>query len=122
MKLNKRTDWDLMKLTDKELASLPLVELQRVRNKRWAHTSKELLIRAEKELERRDQRNNWSCARCGGEKYHEKEIRVSGGFFESFLGWERNKYHAVICNYCGKTEFYSVMMSGSEKGIGFFGN
>ena len=33
---------------------------------------------------------------------------------ESFLGWERNKYYAIVCNYCGKTEFYNVQMSGAD--------
>ena len=41
---------------------------------------------------------------------------------ESFIGWERNKYHAIICNYCGKTEFYNVQMSVSEESLGFFGS
>jgi predicted nucleic-acid-binding Zn-ribbon protein len=115
-------DWDLKKLTDEQLESLPLQELQRIRNKRWANGLDELQKRAQDELDRRDPRNDWSCLRCGKHHYHEKEMRVSGGFFESFLGWERNKYHAVVCNYCGKTEFYSVLMSGAEKSIGLFGS
>ena len=112
-------DWDLRKLTDEQLESLPLQELQRIRNKRWAHGLEELKERADSELKRRDPKVNWQCTRCGREKFHQKEIRVSGGFGESFLGWERNKYHAIICNYCGKTEFYSVLMSGAEQSIGF---
>ena len=115
-------DWDLRKLTDEQLELLPLKELQRIKNKRWANGLEELQKRAQDELDRRDPRSNWKCLRCGKKHFHEKEIRVSGGFAESFLGWERNKYHAIVCNYCGKTEFYNVLMSGTEKGIGFFGN
>lgn len=118
----KNPDWDLSKLTDAELELLPLSELQRIRNKRWAHGLKELQARAEAELNRRDPRNNWKCNRCGKMHFHEKEIRVSGGFGESFPGWERNKYHAIVCNYCGKTEFYYVLMSSPERSIGFFVN
>ncbi len=121
MKLNKDTDWDMLKLSDDDLALIPLEELQRIRNKRWAHGLKELQQRADAELSRRDPRKNWECTKCHKTKYHEREIRVSGGFMESIFSWERNKYHAIVCNYCGKTEFYKVMMSSSEKGIGFFG-
>ena len=122
MKFPHKMDWDLNRLTDEELSQLPLIVLQRIRNKRWANNLKELQKRAEDELKRRDPRNNWTCKRCGRDKYHEKEIRVAGGFLESFWGWERNKYHALVCNYCGKTEFYNVLMIFSESGIGFFGS
>jgi len=122
MKLNKKTDWDLFKLTDEELARVPLTELQRIRNKRWAHGATELRKRADAELEKRDPRRNWSCSRCEKTHYHQKEIRVTGGFLESFIGWERNKYHAIICNYCGKTEFYNVRMSASEESLGMLGS
>ncbi len=115
-------DWDLRSLTDEQLELLPLDELQRIRNKRWAHDLEELQKRAEAELTRRDPRKDWKCLRCGRVHFHEKEIRVSGGFAESFLGWERNKYHAIICNYCGKAEFYKVLMSGAEQSIGFLGS
>ena len=120
-KRNNR-DWDLQRLTDEELESLSLAELQRIRNKRWANNLHELQQRAQNELDRRDPRIDWKCLRCGKTHYYEKEIRVSGGFAESFLGWERNKYHAIICNYCGKTEFYNVLMSGAEQTIGFMGS
>jgi predicted nucleic-acid-binding Zn-ribbon protein len=121
MKLNKKTDWDLLKLSDEDLAAIPLETLQRLRNKRWAHGMKELKERADAELDRRDPRNNWSCLRCNNTKFHEKEMRATGGFMQSFLGWEWDKYHAIVCNYCGKTEFYSVHMPMSEKSIGLFG-
>ena len=86
MKLNKKTDWDLFKLSDEELALIPLAELQRVRNKRWAYGAKELRERADAELARRDPRKNWICIRCNRQHFHQKEMRVSGGFMESFLG------------------------------------
>ena len=120
-KHKKDHDWDLRSLTDEQLESLPLDELQRIRNKRWANGLEELQKRAEVELARRDPRKDWKCLRCGKEHFSEKEIRVSGGFAESFLGWERNKYHALVCNYCGKSEFYKVLMSGAEQSIGFLG-
>ena len=115
-------DWDLKRLTDEELELLPLAELQRIINKRWSYNRIELLERAEAELSRRNPKNNWKCQRCNREHYHEKEIRVSGGFMQGFLGLETDKYHAVICNYCGKTEFYNVLMPSSEKAIGMLGN
>ncbi len=118
----KEAHWDLKKLSDKDLASIPLIELQRIVNKRWAYGKQELLARAQDELQRRNPKNKWKCLRCGNEKYHEQEIRVSGGFMQSFLGWEMNKYHAIICNYCGKTEFYSVQIPSSEKAMGLLGN
>ncbi|MGY8815094.1 MAG: zinc ribbon domain-containing protein [Gammaproteobacteria bacterium] len=121
MKLSKKTDWDLLKLSDDDLAAIPLETLQRIRNKRSNHGMQELKDRADAELDRRDPRHNWSCLRCNKTKYHEKEMRATGGFMQSFLGWEMDKYHAIVCNYCGKTEFYSVLMSSSEKGIGFLG-
>lgn len=121
-KRSPTTDRDLDKLIDEQLSLLPLSELQRIRSKRWAHGIKERRQRAEDELSRRDPRKTSSCARCANDHYRENEIRVAGSFGESFLGWERNKLHAIVCNYCGKTEFYSVLMSGSEQGIGLFGS
>ena len=115
-------DWDLNKLSDEKLEELTLPELQRINNKRWSHGLEELQERAEDELARRNPLKNWACQKCNKQKYHQKEMRVAGGFLASFLGWETEKYHAVICNYCGKTEFYNVKMSGSEKGLGFFGS
>ncbi len=112
-KKNPETDWDLEHLTDQQLHDLPLFELQRIRNKRWAHGLDELQKRAEDELKRRDPRENWECLRCGNKAYHQKEIRVSGGLTSSWLNLETEKYHALICNYCGKTEFYSVLRGGS---------
>lgn len=118
----KNTNWDLNKLTDEELGLLPLNQLQRIRNKRWANGLKELQQRAEDELQRRDPRKNWQCLRCGKPHFHQTEIRVTSSFIESFLGWERNKYHALVCNYCGKTEIYNVLMVSSEQSLGFFGS
>lgn len=122
MKSRKDPNWDLKKLSDEQLASLPLIELQRIVDKRWAMGTKELENRALEELARRNPKKNWKCLRCGDSKYHEKEIRVSGGFLESFLGWEQNKYHVIICNYCGKSELYNVKMSGSQKIMGMLGS
>jgi len=118
----KDPDWDLRKLTDEELEFIPLEELQRIRNKRWANGKEELLARADAELARRDPRRNWKCNKCGREHFYEREMRVPGGFLESYFGWERNQYHAIICNYCGKTEFYKTLMSGAQESIGFFGS
>ena len=115
-------DWDLERLTNEELEKLSLHELQRIRNKRWAHGLKELQERAESELKRRDPRNDWQCLRCGKAEYSESQVRVAGSFAESFLGWERTKYHTITCSYCGKTEFYKVLMSVGEERIGFFGS
>ncbi|MEM1189736.1 MAG: zinc ribbon domain-containing protein [Pseudomonadota bacterium] len=111
-----------MELSDEALESLSLEDLQRIRNKRWAHGLKELQARADAELARRDPRTDWKCLRCGREHFHEREIRVSGGFLESFWGWERNQYHVLVCNYCGKSEFYKTLMSGAQESIGFLGN
>ena len=113
--------WDLVELTDKELEAIPLEELQRIRNKRWAHGLHKLQARADAELARRDPRKNWKCLRCGREHFQERQIRVSGGFLESFWGWERNQYHVLVCNYCGKSELYKTLMSGAQKTIGFLG-
>jgi len=44
---------------------------------------------------------------------------VSGGLASSWLGIETEKFHAIICNYCGKTELFSVLMSGSSKAVDF---
>lgn len=112
----------MKRLSEEELSLLPLVDLQRIRNKRWAHGLKELQKRVQEELERRDPRKDWVCTRCENTHFHEKEIRVAGGFLSSFIGWERHKYHALICNYCGKTEFYSVLMSASEESMGILGS
>ena len=121
-RFNKKTDWDLLELTDEQLSKVPLDELQRIRDKRWAHGLEALQKRAEEELKRRDPRLNWKCLRCNSEHYHQKEIRVAGSFATSIWGWETNKYHAITCNYCGNTEFYGVKMSSGELGLGFFGN
>jgi predicted nucleic-acid-binding Zn-ribbon protein len=117
-----KPDKDFTNFTPLELSLIPINELQRIRNKRWANGVKELQQQAEDELKRRDPRTNWACLRCGNNRFHESEMRVSGGFLESWLGWERNKYHAIVCDYCGKTEFYSRLMSGAEDTLGFFGN
>jgi len=110
-KKNPETDWDLERLTDDQLSQLPLAELQRIKSKRWAHGLKELQERAEQELKRRDPRENWSCLRCGKSEYHQKVVRVSGGLTSSWLNIETNKFHVIVCNYCGKSEFYSVLKS-----------
>ncbi len=41
-------------------------------------------------------------------------MRAAGSFLESLVGWQRQKFHAIICNYCGKTEFYSVLLTVGE--------
>ena len=115
LKKNVNPDWDLEKLTDEQLSQVPLAELQRIRNKRWAHGLEYLEKRASEELARRDPKKNWSCNRCGNTKFHQKEMRASSGF------WESTKYHALICNYCGKTEFYSVLLSPSEASLDILG-
>lgn len=118
----RKKDWEYTKLSDEELASLSVIELQQLIDRRWSRGLKELEQRAIEELSRRNPRKDWQCLRCNKRKYHEKEIRVSGSFITSFLGWEQNKYHVLVCNYCGKSEFYNVQMSGSEKIMGFLGN
>ncbi len=111
----KQPDPELQEFTDEELALIPLSELQRIRNKRWANGKDELVQRADAELARRDPRSNWECLRCGGKRYHEKEMRVSGGFWEGFLNWEKHKYHVLVCNYCGKSEIYNTLTPASEQ-------
>ncbi len=122
MAKRRSIDRELTELSDEELGKIPLAELQRIRNKRWAHKAVGLVERADQELLRRSPKVNWKCLRCGRPDFHEKEMRVSGGFLQSFLGWETSKYHAIICNYCGKTEFYSVLMPGSQQVMGMLGD
>lgn len=115
-------DKELERMTDEELRALSLPELQRIRNRRWANGATDLVDRANKELERRDPRKNWSCTRCGSNVFREKQIRVAGPFWSSFLGIETEKFHVLACNNCGKSELYNVFMQPHEKGIGFFGD
>lgn len=115
-------DKDFTNFTPLELSLIPITELQRIRNKRWAFGLKALQHQAEEELKRRDPRTNWACLRCGNTRFNESEMRVSGGFLESWLGWERKKYLAIACNYCGKTEFYSTLMPAAEDSLGVLGN
>lgn len=119
--MSKQDDinWDLKELSDEALRELPLSELMRVRNKRWANRKTDLVARAEAEIARRDPRKDWKCLRCDHGIFHEKEIRVSGGLASSWLGVETERFHAIVCNYCGKTEFYSVLMSGAAKAMDF---
>lgn len=119
---SKKPDWDLLKLSDEELERLPLEELQRIRNKCWANDLKDLQKTADEELARRDPKKNWYCIRCGKTHFHEHEVRVAGSFVEAFIGWERNKYHVIACNYCGKSEFYKTMMPAGEQGLAIMGN
>ncbi len=105
-------------LTDKDLEEMTLVELQQARRKRWA--SDQQLKRISQELARRDPLTDWSCQRCGREKYHEKEIFTDGSYGDSMFQWERYKFHAVICNYCGKSEFYNTRMTSDDDGFGVF--
>jgi len=112
-------DWDIKELSDEALQELSLSELMRVRNKRWANQKSDLAARADAEIARRDPRRNWKCLRCHHEIFHEKQVRVSGGLASSWLGIETEKFHAIICNYCGKTELFSVLMSGSSKAVDF---
>ena len=107
-------DKELKRMSDEELRALPLHELQRIRDKRWAWQQHELEARAQKEVERRDPRKSWSCLRCGTEKFHQREARIAGSLIASWLGLETTKYHVIVCNYCGKAEFYSVKFTGSN--------
>ena len=118
-----RSKWDkeLQKMTDEELSELTLEELIRLRNKRWAWQKPQLEKRAQEELERRNPKKNWKCSGCGRTKYHEKEARVAGSIISSWFGLESNKFHALICNYCGKTDFYSVFREGSLAADFFIG-
>lgn len=104
---------ELSSYTKEELAELPLDELQRLRNKRWAWQKPELVIEVEEELAKRSPMKNWHCLRCGKNKYHTKQARVAASLAASWMGLETSKYHVVICNYCGKSEFYSVLRNGS---------
>lgn len=118
--LKPKDDLELEQMSDEQLADLPLIELQRIRNKRWANDLDHLVLRADQELARRDPRRNWVCVRCSKARFHEHEMRAPGSFSESFFGWHRQKFHAIICNYCGKTELYSVLVTVGEdlRGIG----
>lgn len=113
-KLVKRFEKDFASLSDEELSQIPLYELQRIRNKRWAFGRKDLAEQAQQELYRRDPRNKWACTRCKCENFHEKQIRVAGSLAMSWLNIESEKFHAIVCNYCGKAELYSVLMDGSK--------
>ncbi|MGJ8671006.1 MAG: zinc ribbon domain-containing protein [Oceanococcus sp.] len=115
----KRFEKDFKSLTPEEIAQIPLSELQRIRNKRWAFGKKELLAQVEEELARRDPRPSWACTRCESTMFHEKQIRVAGGLTSALIGVETEKFHAVVCNYCGKTEFYCVLLDGSSKALDF---
>jgi predicted nucleic-acid-binding Zn-ribbon protein len=108
--------------TLEELSLLSYRQLIAISNKtRWGRSHKQIKQQVNEELKRRDPRKNWVCKSCGNSKFHEKQIRVSGGFFESYLDWDRNKYHAVVCDYCAKTEFYYRRLSPIQDALDLFG-
>jgi len=82
------------------LSELTLVELQKVRNKLWSTQNTELLQKAESELDRRNPTKDWNCLRCGKSEFH---VQTGASVSAS------TKMHIVICNYCGKSEFYNVL-------------
>ncbi|NKI34345.1 hypothetical protein HFP89_04120 [Wenzhouxiangella sp. XN79A] len=106
-------------ISNLDLKTMPLSDLQRFRSKRWRERDGDLKERVEAELKRRDPRNDWQCRRCEHRIFHEKQIRASGSAAWAWLGVETEKFHAVVCNYCGHTEFYSVLMDNSSKAIDF---
>lgn len=110
-----RSKWDkeLQLMSDEELESLPLEKLLRIRNKRWAWQKPELEKRALEELARRNPKKDWKCSGCGRTEFHEKQARVAGSMVASWFGLETNQFHAIICDYCGKTDLYSVLREGS---------
>lgn len=108
-----KRDKELESLSPDQLSELSLEELQRIRNKRWAFQKSDLKKEAEAELARRNPMRDWSCLRCGKDKYHSKPARVASSLADSYFDMESSRYHVVICNYCGKSEFYSVLREGS---------
>lgn len=114
-----RPDPDLQKLSDAELRKMPLGRLQRLRNKRWANQKHELVERAEAEIARRDPRPNWQCLRCGNRHFHEKQIRVQGTLASALMSVSTEKFHFLVCDYCGKSELFGIMMEGNEKILDF---
>jgi len=93
-------DEELESMSSEKLAELTLSELQRIRNKRWAAENEELLQEAEDELSRRNPMKDWQCMRCRKSRYHTKKGMVTSS---------TTRLHIVVCNYCGKSEFFNVL-------------
>lgn len=108
-----RTDWDLRTLTRAEFEALPLSEVQRIQNKRSAHSLEDLVREADAELARRSPLRDWHCCKCARTTYYTREARIAGSMMASWLGLETTKYHVVVCNYCGYSELYHVLRDGS---------
>ena len=117
--LKRKKDKELELLSDEELQLIPLSKLQRIANKRGAHGLTELEQRARDELARRDPRTNWKWYALRLPAFHEKEVRTAGSFMSAWFSVETQRFHLLVCDNCGKSEFYNVFMAAHEKGLGF---
>ena len=104
---------ELSSINRKELEKLTLEEMQRIRNVRSAHDKADLVEQIDEELVRRSPMQSWSCLRCGKGDYHTKQMASTGGLFTPLTALGDAEYHVVVCNYCGKAEFYSVLREGT---------
>ena len=49
---------------------------------------------------------NWSCIKCGHNKYEVGEMRVAGSFWQKIFNVQRTKFSSVTCARCTYTEFF----------------
>ena len=52
------------------------------------------------------QHKNWSCIKCGHNKYEVGEMRVAGSFWQKIFNVQRAKFSSVSCIRCTYTEFF----------------
>ncbi len=95
-------------LTDAELHQAPLAFLQRVLERRRRLGNADLVVRAEAEIRRRDPRQSWECERCRNHAFHEKKLKMASGPVTAMFRLDAETFHALICDYCGNTEFYNI--------------
>ena len=52
------------------------------------------------------QHKNWSCIKCGHNKYEIGEMRVAGSFWQKIFNVQRTKFSSVTCAKCTYREFF----------------
>ena len=52
------------------------------------------------------QHKNWSCIKCGHNKYDIGEMRVAGSFWQKIFNVQRTKFCSVSCGRCTYTKLF----------------
>lgn len=57
----------------------------------------------------------YSCSRCSSNEYEEAELHGSGGALSAVFELSNQKYRAITCKRCKRTEFFKGQAGGAQQ-------